>query len=116
MNENPYAAPADHGSSATHRCEGLFRPFAAVRNGIGIAAVAVAALMMLLGLFITFAPGGETGWFAVAAVLAAIGLVSPDWRVRLIAVLLIFGATWMALAGYVRGLQYQQFLRAQGRS
>ena len=66
-----------------------------------------------LGLFISFYPGAEAGWFGMAAGAAAIGLLSPSWRLRLVGVVLATAFAWFAWAGYQRGLEYQQWLREQ---
>lgn len=82
---------------------------AVARTGIG------AALWLGgLGLFITFVPGAEAEWFGAAAGLAALGLLSPNRRVRSVAVGLVVAWAWLAWVGYQRGLRYQEWLRTQG--
>lgn len=76
------------------------------RIGVGLA-----LLLGLLGSLITFVPGGEAGWFGMAAVPAALGLLSPSWRVRVVAIVLVL--VWQARLGYQRGQAYQEWLRQQ---
>jgi hypothetical protein len=65
-------------------------------------------------LFISFVPGFDGEWFGVAAILAALGLLSPSWRVRALGLALALGMAWFAWLGYQNGLRYQEWLRERG--
>jgi hypothetical protein len=78
------------------------------RAGDGLAAV-----LGLLGLFITFYPGAEAGWFGVAAAVALAGLLSPTRRLRLVGVVLAVLLAGFAWGGYMRGRRYRELLSQQ---
>ncbi len=80
------------------------------RTQVARAGVGIAAVLGLLGLFISFYPGAEAGWFGVAAALALAGLLSPNGQLRLVAVLLAVLLAGFAWGGYVRGRQYREQL------
>jgi hypothetical protein len=84
--------------------------FQIARTRVAQAGVGLAALLGLLGLFITFYPGAEAGWFGVAAALALAGLLCPARQFRLVAVVLALVLAGFAWGGYVRGRQYRQWL------
>ena len=86
-----------------------------LRSAAANTAAGIALILVALGQVITFVPGRETGWFVLSSALAAVGLLSPDWRVRTVAALLFLGAAWMAWAGYLHGSEYQEFLRNRNR-
>jgi hypothetical protein len=83
------------------------------RNAIARVGIGFALCLGVTGLFISFVPGADAGWFGTAAVSAALGLLSPSWRVRAVAVVLVIGLTWRAWLGYEHGQRYQQWLRQQ---
>jgi hypothetical protein len=70
----------------------------------------MAAVLGLLGLFISFYPGAEAGWFGVAAALALAGLLSPTRPLRLIAVVLAIVLAGCSWGGHVRGRLYRELL------
>jgi hypothetical protein len=70
----------------------------------------MAAVLGLLGQFISFYPGAEAGWFGVAASLALAGFLSPARRLRIVAAVLVVLLAGFAWDGHVRGRQYREFL------
>ncbi len=80
------------------------------RMHVARAGVGLAAVFGLLGQLITFYPGAEAGWFGAAAGVALVGLVSPTWKLRLVAVFLAVVLAGSAWGGYVRGRQYRERL------
>jgi hypothetical protein len=84
------------------------------RDAIARLGIGFAFLVGGLGLVISFVPGAEVGWFGVAAGAAALGLLSPSWRVRTTAVVLTAACAWFARLGYLNGLLYQEWLRQHG--
>ena len=81
------------------------------RHTVACAGVGFASLLGLLGLFISFVPGAELEWWIVAAAMAAIGILSPNFRLRLVAVTLVVAFAWFSWLGYQHGLRYQEWLR-----
>ncbi|HZL88959.1 MAG TPA: hypothetical protein VFB96_11340 [Pirellulaceae bacterium] len=84
-----------------------------IRDVVAFIGVGMAAFLGLLGQMITFVPGRQMGWFAVAASLAAAGLLSPRWWLRFVALALVIGLACRSCAGYVEGLRYEEFLRSR---
>jgi hypothetical protein len=80
------------------------------RTLVSLAGVGLAAVLASLGLFVTFVPGAEFGWFGVAAAVALGGLLSQSRRIRLVAVVLAVLLAACAWGGYVRGRQYREWL------
>jgi hypothetical protein len=80
------------------------------RTQVAYVAVGIAAVKGLLGLFLTFYPGAEAGWFGVAAAVSLIGLLAPSRRLRFVAVVLAILLAACACGGYVRGWQYREWL------
>jgi hypothetical protein len=83
------------------------------RMQVARAGVVLAAVFGLLGLFISFYPGAEVGWFGVAAAAALAGLLSPTRRLRVVAVALAVLLAGFGWAGYRRGRQYREWLSRQ---
>jgi hypothetical protein len=83
------------------------------RTVIARVGVGVALWMGVFGCFATFVPGAEARWFGIAAVGAALGLLSPNWRVRVIAAVLVIWLAWSAWEGYQRGQKYQEWLEKE---
>jgi hypothetical protein len=83
------------------------------RSVIARCGVGFALWLGVMGLFISFVPGAEAGWFGAAAAGSALGLMSPNWRMRALAGVLVIGLTWAAWEGYERGQQYQKWLQQQ---
>ena len=81
------------------------------RHMIGCIGVGIGLWLGVMGSFITFVPGAETAWFALAAIAAATGVLSPDWRTRLAGVGLAGVFAWFAWHGYLRGVEYREWLR-----
>jgi hypothetical protein len=81
------------------------------RDAIARVGVGFALWVGGLGLFISFVPGAEADWFGVAAGAAALGLLAPSWRVRLVAVAWAAVCAWFAWRGYEHGLRYQEWLQ-----
>ena len=71
--------------------------------------------MGALGQIITFVPGAQMGWYAIAAIFAAGGLLSPRWGLRIVALALLIGFACLTYWGYLEGLRYHEFLRQRGR-
>ena len=86
---------------------------AAARQSVTSYSVALSACVGGLGLIISFVPGAELGWFGTAAALAAVGLLSPQWPIRLLAITLLIAWSFWAWVGYERGLRYQEYMRAR---
>jgi cell division protein FtsW (lipid II flippase) len=68
----------------------------------------LAIVLAILGLFITFVPGAETGWFLVVAALSISGLFIPRIPSRIAAALLLVFALGFAYEGYQRGVEYRE--------
>jgi hypothetical protein len=86
--------------------------FPKARDAIARTGVGLAISISVLGMFISFVPGAETAWFGTGAGLAALGLLSPSWRVRAVALGMAIVCAQFAWGGYHRGLEYQEWLRA----
>lgn len=69
------------------------------RTAISLHAIGLALALGLLGQVITFVPGAEAGWFAIAAILAALGLVGPGRRTRAVAAILVVGLAGLSWDG-----------------
>ena len=67
-------------------------------------------LWFVLGSLITFYPGVEQGWFAIAAVLTAFGFLVPQRRYRIAALVLVVLSLLWVFTGHQRSVEYQQFL------
>jgi hypothetical protein len=85
-----------------------------MREEVAVAGIGLALLLGALGQVITFVPGAEMKWFAVAAASALGGALSRRWTVRAVAVVLAVALGGLAWLGYLHGLEYQQFLRGGG--
>lgn len=70
-------------------------------------------ILGILGQIISFYPGAECEWFALAAILAIPGFIIPKWSYRsaTLAMLVLWSA--MSFAGYARGREYQQWRKQQ---
>src|SRR5438552_2669068 len=90
--------------------------FPKTRDAIAQVGIGFALLSGMLGMFITFVPGAEAEWFGVAAASAAVGIVSPSWRVRGVAVIVALGLAWFVWNGYQNGLRYEEYLRQRNHS
>ncbi len=64
----------------------------------------------LLGFLITFAPGAETWWYGLAALLAIPGLIIPKWHFKTVPILLVVCWSAIALSGYFLGKEYQEWM------
>jgi hypothetical protein len=112
MKPNPYEPPQHVKNGQRRR---LFERDA-IRAAIQLLAklafwfgVAVA----VLGLPITFVPGGEKEWFGCASVFVLAGLLVPRLGYRISAVVLFFFLLVQAISGHYRGIEYQRQLREQ---
>jgi hypothetical protein len=67
--------------------------------------------MGMLGLIISFYPGAECPWFAIAAILAIPGFLIPKriFRIGSFGILILWSI--VSLGGYTRGKEYQQSLK-----
>ena len=83
------------------------------RTAIASVGIGLALWLGVMGLFISFVPGADAGWFGTAAALAALGLLAPNWRTRAVAGTLVVGLTWFAWLGYQHGQRYQEWLQKQ---
>jgi len=83
------------------------------RNTIALLGIGFALWLGLMGLFISFVPGADAEWFGIAAIFATFGLLSPSWRSRAVAIVLVIGLMWFAWLGYEHGQRYQEWLRQQ---
>lgn len=83
------------------------------RTVIARVGIGVALWMGVFGCIATFVPGAEAGWFGIAAAGAAIGLLSPNWRTRAVAGVLVIWLAWSAWQGYQHGQRYQAWLLQQ---
>jgi len=65
----------------------------------------------ILGQFVTFYPGAELGWFALAAFLAIPGFIVLKRSFRCASLVLL--VLWCAISflGYTRGKEYEQWLK-----
>jgi len=79
------------------------------RRTVGRIGIGIALLLGALGLIITFYPGAEAKYFGTAAGAAALGLLSPGWPTRLVAITLAVVFACSARDGYRCGLEYQQW-------
>ncbi|TWT49556.1 hypothetical protein Pla22_47530 [Rubripirellula amarantea] len=70
--------------------------------------------LILNGSIITFVPGAECGWFVTAGLVTATGALVPKWRYRVAAIVLCALCFYWAYAGYVRGINYQEWLKSRG--
>lgn len=86
---------------------------AKTRHAFAWIGVGIALWLGVLGLFISFYPGAETWWFGTAAAAAALGLLSPGWRLRVAGVALTSTFVWFAWLGYQRGREYEEWLREE---
>jgi hypothetical protein len=86
---------------------------AKARNALSRIGLGIALWLGGLGLFVSFDPGAEAGWFGTAAGFAAAVLLSPNGRLRLVGVALLVAFAWFAWLGYQRGQQYQEWLREE---
>ena len=84
--------------------------FPKARSVIARIGLGIAIWLGALGQFITFIPGGGADWFGAALVLAALGLLSPSWRNRTVALVLIVVFARFAWLGYEHGQRYQVWL------
>jgi hypothetical protein len=87
-----------------------------VREAVARGGIGLALLLGGLGMFITFYPGSAAHWFGVTAALAVIGLLSPNRRDRVAALLLVAASLWMAWLGYQEGVRYQEWMRLNMRN
>lgn len=86
---------------------------AKTRHTLARVGVGVALWLGGLGLFVSFYPGAEAGWFGTAAGAAVAGLLSPSRRLRLAGVGLAVAFAWFAWLGHQRGREYQEWLRQE---
>lgn len=63
-----------------------------------------------MGRLITFYPGAELKYFAIAAVLGLPASILPSSRFRGFALVWIVICSWLAAEGYQRGKEYEQWL------
>jgi hypothetical protein len=63
---------------------------------IGRLGIVVTLSILSLGLVVTWASAeGRSRWFSLAVPGAVVGIVSPRWWVRLMALALRFGVAWL---------------------
>lgn len=67
------------------------------------------AVWLMLGSMVSFVPGSEVGWFALAGILLAAGLFIPRWPYRIVAASLIVVCVLAMLTGHNQGMKYRQF-------
>ena len=67
----------------------------------------------VLGSLISFYPGGEAGWFGITAFFIACGLLVPGYKYKLAALLMFAICIIAAYNGYIRGIEYQEWLRTR---
>lgn len=85
-----------------------------VRQVFTNGSIAIALVMGAMGQIMTFVPGAQMGWYAIAAAFAAAALLSPRWWLRIVALALVIGFVCLSYWGYLEGLRYQEFLRHRG--
>lgn len=67
--------------------------------------------LTLNGSIITFVPGAECELWVTAGLVTSTGALVPKWRYRIAAFVLCALCFYWAYAGYVRGLDYQKWLK-----
>ncbi len=67
-----------------------------------------------LGLFISFYPGAEFEWIALAAFLVIPGFAIPKWSFRSASIVLLLLWSAAAFSGYTRGKEYEAYLKEGG--
>ena len=70
----------------------------------------ISVVLGVLGQFITFYPGAEMDWFALAAILSLPGFLIPKWSFRAASLAMLVLWSTIAVSGYTRGKEYQQWL------
>jgi hypothetical protein len=88
----------------------LWSRLAASLQSVCYALFYFSVLWCVLGLLITFIPGGEQSWFLTAAGLAGFGLFIPRWPFRLAALLLVGFTLFAAFDGHKRGIEYRDMM------
>ena len=83
----------------------------ALRIQVARVSVGLALLLGLLGLFMTFVPGYQLGWFGVAAAGALTGILSPTRWMRVLALALAVCLATLAWDGYLQGRRYRGLQR-----
>lgn len=70
-------------------------------------------MLFVLGSFISFYPGAETGWFAITAAVVGFGFFVPNKRYRIVTFVIVATCLLWTFAGDQRGLEYQEWLKAR---
>ena len=81
---------------------------------IARASFSLSVVLGALGQLITFIPGAEIEWFALAAILVIPGFVIPKWSFRSASCVLLLLWSMSAFSGYTRGKEYEAYLKEGG--
>ena len=108
---NPYESPSLAGAAANALRWPWIAPLLAVTGRLGFW---FGVFLSVTGYMITFVPGGECGRFVTAGLLTATGALVPKWRYRVAAFVLCALCFYWAYAGYVRGVEYKNWLKERG--
>jgi hypothetical protein len=73
----------------------------------------ISVVLGALGQVITFYPGAEFEWFALAAAFSIPGFLIPKWSFRSASLVMLTLWSLMASSGYTRGKEYQECLKQQ---
>ena len=104
--ESPETASRKNSGRPTHWYYSVVAPISVMAFWLGV-------ILGILGSFISFVPGGEAYWFAFTSIFIACGLFANGSLIRIAAFVLLALCLIATYNGYVRGIEYQEFLRTR---
>jgi hypothetical protein len=110
MDLNPYEPTAQLSLPITRSQTHWYRAYVVPMSRI---AFWFGTSLFILGLFVTFYPGAEAGWFAFTSVLVGFGAFVPKKSYRFATIVIASICLFGAFAGFQRGGKYQEWLKTQ---